>query len=288
MEITIQLIANGVIAAAFYSLMALGFTLNYSVTKFFNIAHGIFIPIGAYSLYVLVEMLHVDVYLSLLVSVAVCGFLGFALEKLIFYPLRGRHASGLILLVASLGIYISVQALLAMLFTSEYRTLSLSIASGTFELFGVAHITGIQVTAIMAAVLGLVGLFTIVKKTAFGKSMRAIADNPELAAISGINVGRVTGWTFFIGSAIAGLVGVLVGFDSGLEPTMGFSLMLKGIIAAVVGGMYSLPGAAVGALLLGLIESFGTWVIGGIWKDAIAFAVLIAFFVVRPLGINKR
>jgi branched-chain amino acid transport system permease protein len=287
-EITIQLMANGVIAAAFYALMALGFTLNYSVIKFFNIAHGIFIPVGAYLLYVLIEMLHIDVSLSVLVSVALCGFLGFVLEKLIFYPLRGRHASGLILLVASLGIYISVQALLAILFTSEYRTLSQSIAGWTVDIFGVAHITGIQLITIIAAVLVLVGLSVVVKKTAFGKSMRAIADNPELAAISGINVSRVTGWTFFIGSAIAGLVGVLVGLDSGLEPTMGFSLMLKGIIAAVVGGMYSLPGAAAGALLLGLIESFGTWVIGGIWKDAIAFVVLIAFLVVRPLGINKR
>jgi branched-chain amino acid transport system permease protein len=288
MEVAAQLITNSIIAAALYALMALGFTLNYGVTKFFNIAHGIFIPIGAYLVYVLAEVVHADLFVSVLVSIAVCGCIGFALEKLVFLPLRKRNASGLILLVASLGIYISVQALIAIFFTSDYRTFSRSISPGSVEFFGIAYVSFVQLVTIVSAVTVLVGLFLLVKKTAFGKTLRAISDNPELALISGVNVDRVTGWTFFIGSAVAGLTGVLVGFDTGLEPTMGFALMLKGIIASVVGGMYSLVGSGAGALLLGVVESAGTWTIAGIWKDAIAFGVLIVFLLLRPLGINKR
>ena len=121
----------------------------------------------------------------------------------------------------------------------------------------------------------------------FGKSVRAVSDDEEVAKIVGINTERVIGWIFFIGSAVAGLAGILVGFDTGIQPTMGLNLLLKGIIAAIVGGVGNIWGALLGAILLGFVENFGIWKISGEWKDAIAFVLLILFLIFRPKGIIK-
>ncbi|MDP2587777.1 MAG: branched-chain amino acid ABC transporter permease, partial [bacterium] len=250
-------------------------------TKFFNIAHGIYIPIGAYMLYVLVEQLSLNLSLGILLSVLFCGLVGWSLDKLVFLPLRRKKASGLILMVASVGIYVATQALVAILFTSQFRTIDLAALRSGLTIAG-AHITYVQLSALAAAVLILVALL-LLNKTRFGRAARAISDNPDLARISGINIERVNGQLFFIGSAIAGLVGVVVGLDTGLEPTMGFSLMLKGIIATVLGGSASFVGSLLGGLALGQLESIATWFVAGIWKDAIAFVVLIGYLVLRPL-----
>ena len=128
----------------------------------------------------------------------------------------------------------------------------------------------------------------MLKKTLFGKAIRAISDDEEVAKIAGINTEHIIGWTFFIGSAISGLAGILIGFDTGIEPTMGMELLLKGVISAIVGGIGSISGAALGALLLGFAENFGIWKISGEWKDSIAFALLILFLIFRPQGIVKK
>ena len=145
---------------------------------------------------------------------------------------------------------------------------------------GGATITHIQVVTIIAAVLVVVGLVAALRFTLFGKAVRAVSDDEEVSKIVGINTARVIGGGFFIASAIAGLAGVLVGFDTAIEPTMGLPLLLKGIIAAIVGGIGSVYGAVLGAFLLGFAENFGIWKISGEWKDAIAFALLIVFLLV--------
>ncbi|MCX6715691.1 MAG: branched-chain amino acid ABC transporter permease, partial [Candidatus Taylorbacteria bacterium] len=124
--------------------------------------------------------------------------------------------------------------------------------------------------------------------TMFGKAVKAVGDDEEVAKIVGINTPRIIGWVFGIGSAIAGLAGILVGFDTGIEPTMGLSLLLKGVIASIIGGIGNVYGGVLGAFLLGFIENFGIWKISGEWKDAIAFAVLILFLLFRPQGILRR
>ena len=123
--------------------------------------------------------------------------------------------------------------------------------------------------------------------TLFGKAIKAVGDDEEVSKIVGINTVKVIGWVFFIGSAIAGLAGILVGFDTGIEPTMGLSLLLKGVIASIIGGIGNVYGGVLGAFLLGFIENFGIWQISGEWKDAIAFGVLILFLLFRPQGILK-
>ena len=134
----------------------------------------------------------------------------------------------------------------------------------------------------------MVGLALLLKYTIFGKAIKAVNDDEEVAKIIGINTNKIIGRVFFIGSAIAGLSGILIGFDTGIEPTMGLGLLLKGVIASIIGGIGNLYGGVIGAFFLGFIENFGIWKISGEWKDAIAFALLIIFLLFRPQGIIKK
>lgn len=149
-------------------------------------------------------------------------------------------------------------------------------------------ITQTQLVILLSVALVTAGLVALLYKTQFGKAVRAISDDEEVARIIGINTNKIIGYVFFIGSAIAGLAGILVGFDVGIEPTMGLNLLLKGVIASIVGGVGNFYGGVLGAFLLGFVENFGIWKISGEWKDAIAFALLIIFLIFRPRGIMNK
>jgi branched-chain amino acid transport system permease protein len=194
----------------------------------------------------------------------------------------------MVLLVAALGIFTALQALIAMLFTSDFQTLSDFTPHTTNFTVGGAVITGVQVVILISTLVIAFGLAALLKFSRMGKAIKAVSDDEEVAKIVGINTNKIIAWVFVIGSAIAGWAGIMVGFDTGLQPTLGLSLLLKGVIAAIIGGIGSLWGGVLGALLLGLAENFGIWKIASEWKDAIAFIVLILFLVFRPNGILGR
>lgn len=288
MSILPQLILNSIIAGAIYSLVALGFNLVYSTTKFFNLAHGVMAAVGGYVVFYAVASLNVNVYISVMIGVVAAGVGGFILDKLVYLPLRRRRASRLVLLVASLGVFTVIQALLAIIFTSQFQTLSNYAPIQKIYEIGGASITFIQLAALVLGMLIMLALAWVLKFTLFGKAIKAIADDEEVAKIVGINTDKIIGRVFFIGSAIAGLAGILVGFDTGIEPTMGLRLLLSGVIASIVGGVGNVYAGVVGAFVLGFVENFGIWKISGEWKDAIAFSLLILFLIFRPQGIFKR
>jgi branched-subunit amino acid ABC-type transport system permease component len=288
MSILPQLIANSLIAAGTYALIALGFNLIYATTKFFNLAHGAMATVGGYAVFFLLRTFTgINVALAIALGVLFAGLLGFGLDRLVYRELRKRKASNLVLLVASLGMLTVVQAIVAMLFTSQFQTLSAAVSDTVYTIGG-ASVTGTQLTIMGSALAVRILLALLLKKTLFGKTVRAVSDDEEVSKIVGINTEWVIGWVFFIGSAIAGLSGILVGFDTGIQPTMGLNLLLKGVIASIVGGIGSVYGAVLGALLLGFVENFGIWKISGEWKDAIAFVLLILFLIFRPQGIVKK
>lgn len=207
---------------------------------------------------------------------------------LVYKPLRSRRASNTVLLVASLGIFIALQAIIAILFTSQFQTLA--IGSGTEHLFSIGSgvITQVQLIIFGCAVAVTLLLWFLLKKTMFGKALTAISDDEEVSKIVGINTGKVLGGMFFIAGAIGGLAGILVGFDTGIEPTMGLGLLLAAVIAAIIGGAGNVFAAPAGAFLLGFVENFGIWKLSGEWKSAIALGLLILFLLFRPEGIFKR
>lgn len=287
MDIIPQLVLNSIIAGAIYMLIALGFNLIYGATKFFNLAHGVMAAIGGYAVFYFATALGWNLYSSIVIGIFLAGVIGFILDKFIYLPLRKRKASNTIFLVASLGILTAIQAIIAIIFSSQFQTLSENVITKTYQIFG-GIITQTQLIILVSGVLIALGLSFILKFTMFGKAIKAISDDEEVAKIVGINTDRVISYIFFIGSAIAGWAGIMVGFDTGIEPTMGLSLLLKGVIAAIIGGIGSVWGAVLGAFLLGFVENFGIWKISGEWKDAIAFGLLIVFLIFRPKGIINR
>jgi len=287
MDIVPQLVANSIIAGATYALVAVGFSLGFSATRFFNFTHGVLAAVAAYAVFVLGSGLGLHWGLAIPCGILFAGLVGWLLDIGVYRPLRKRRATNMVLLVASLGAFTAIQALIAMLFTSQFRTLARNIGTQKLYTVGTAVITQTQVIIVLVGIAVTVGLAFSLKKTLFGKMVRAISDDEEVSKIVGINTNRIIGVVFFISSAIAGLAGILVGYDTGIEPTMGMHLLLKGVVGAIVGGVGSIWGALLGSFLLGFAENFGTWQISGAWKSAIAFGLLIVFLIFRPQGILR-
>lgn len=288
MTIIPQLVANSIIAGAIYTLVALGFNLAYSTTKFFNLAHGVMAAAGGYTVFYLTQSLGLPIWVSIIAGIILAGLLGWVIDKIVYLPLRRRKASNMVLLVASLGVFTVVQALLAILFSSQFQTLSTNIGAQRIYHIGSAVITQTQVIILLSGLVIMAGLMLLLKFTLFGKAIKAISDDEEVAKIVGINTDRIIGQVFFICSAIAGLAGILIGYDTGIDPNMGLPLLLKGVIAAIVGGVGNIYAGVLGAFLLGFVENFGIWKISGEWKDAMAFGLLILFLVFRPKGLIRK
>ena len=284
MDIIPQLIVNSIIAGAIYSMVALGFNLIYGTAKFFDLGYGVLTAVGGYGVYYFSKTLGLDIYLSIIIGVLIAGFVGFLIERTIYRKLRQKKASSMVFMVAALGVMTALQAIVAILFSSQFQVFPVSINSNTYNLFG-GVITGVQAIILILGILIMFALVLVLKFTKFGRAVRAVSDDEEVSKIVGIDTDKIISKVFFIGSAIAGLTGILVGFDTGIEPTMGFSLLLKGVIASIIGGVGNIYGGVLGAFFLGFIENFGIWKISGEWKDAIAFAVLILFLLIRPQGI---
>ena len=288
MDIIPQLIVNSIIAGAIYTLVALGFNLIYGTVKFFDLGYGALTAVGGYAVFYLYKTLGAPIYVAVIVGVLVSGLVGYAIDRLVYAPLRKKKSSGMVLLVGALGAFTALQAIIAILFTSQFQTLSQSAGSEqVYQIFG-GVITQVQLIMLISGLVIMVVMGLVLKYTMFGKAVKAVGDDEEVSKIVGINTPKIIGWVFFIGSSIAGLAGILVGFDTGIEPTMGLSLLLKGVIAAIIGGIGNVYGGVLGAFLLGFIENFGIWKISGEWKDAIAFGVLILFLLFRPQGILRR
>lgn len=282
-----QVIANALIAGSGYALVALGFSLIYAVTRFFHFAHGAVYASAAYVLFLLVALLHTPLALAVPLAVLVTTLVGAGMDRLVYRPLRNKYASALILLIASLGLYVIVQNGISLAFGDDVKTLRAGAVTEGLPLLG-ARITPIQLLIILAAAVLFIGTSLIVSRTKFGKAMRAVANDPELARVTGIDADRAILFAFALGSALAAIAAILISFDTDMVPTMGMRALLMGVVATIIGGVGSIPGAALGGLLLGLAQHLGTWHIGAEWQDSIAFAVLLAFLLFRPYGIFGR
>ena len=226
-------------------------------------------------------------YLSWVVSCLLAGMVGLAFYRGLYVQIIRRTNSRLIMLVASLGVLLALTALTIIVFESAPRPLPHVFGSTPWQVGG-ATIKGFNVFAIGVSIAAFVGLLLLLKKTAFGKSVRAIGDDEEVAKVVGINTTLVIAIVFFIGAVFAALAGVLNGHDTAIQPRMGLIMLLKGWIASVVGGIGNLYGAIVGGFALGLIEQFGIWNLAGEWKDVVSFVVLILFLSFWPNGLLPR
>ncbi|OGG54035.1 hypothetical protein A3C20_02990 [Candidatus Kaiserbacteria bacterium RIFCSPHIGHO2_02_FULL_55_25] len=282
-----QIGLNIVIAGAIYSLAALGFNLIYSTARFFDLGYGAYLIVGGYTVLYFHKMLGFGIIPAVILGMVAAGMVGFLVEKIVYRKLRTRKASSTVLLVASLGVFTVAQGLFAILFSSQFQTLSRDIGSERlFSFFG-GIITQTQVLILLVALSIMIVLAYTLKYTPFGKAVRAISDDEEVAQVVGINSEKLLGIVFFIGAAIGGLAGIAAGFDTGIQP-MGMALLLSGVIAAIVGGVGNVYGGVLGAFMLAFAENIAAWHIGGEWKFAVAFGILIIFLIFRPQGIFPK
>ncbi|MBQ7660140.1 MAG: branched-chain amino acid ABC transporter permease [Alphaproteobacteria bacterium] len=277
------LLINILIVGAGYGLVAMGFALMSSVSPFFNMTLGSIIAFGAYGVYGLTNICSLSPIAAIPTAVLFCAVMAVLLEKFIYTPLQSKGASPMVLLVASLGIYTIFEALIHLCFGPQYQilggTLGQNINLGIFSMPKVQFIT------IVAdfAVFGLVNF--LLYHTFFGKTVRAVNANAKLADIIGLNNNKIILIVSALSGLILGLSGVLTGFDTGLEPTMGFNLLFKGIIAAIIGGSGSMLGPFLGAFFLAAAENIGVMLWASEWRDLVAFIIFILFLMFRPQGI---
>jgi branched-chain amino acid transport system permease protein len=288
-----QLILNGLIAGSIYALIALGFTVIYKTVRFFHFAHGVVYTAGAYVAYSVVSHWLSDVGgqpgivdwgIVSLAGMAGATIIGVLIDRLIYLPLRKLKAPNLVFLIASFGAFIFLQNLIQLIYGAQILTLRTGPVKEGHHLFG-AVITDIQILILIVSILLLIILWIFVQKAKSGKAMRAVADDPVGASVVGIYPEKIIMVSFAIGSALAGAAGILISLETNIEPTMGFSAILKGIIASIIGGIGSIPGAMLGGFFLGIAENLGIWKIQAGWKDTIAFLILIIFLLLRPGGI---
>ena len=280
------------ISASIYSLIALGFALIYRTVKFFHLAHGGVYTAGTYAAYSTFMALQkggkssilLNLAIATLVGMVVAGSLGVLIDRIVYYPLRKRFASDLIILLASFGVFVFIQNLIQIIYGAQILTMRTWPVKEGHTILG-AVITNVQIAIIITSLVVMVLLWLFVQKTKFGKAIRAVSDDPIGASVVGINPEKTILIVFFIGSALAGLAGTLISLETNMEPSMGLNAILKGIIATIIGGIGSFPGAVLGGFLLGFAENFGVWLIPAGWKDTIAFAILIVFLLFKPDGI---
>lgn len=279
-----QLLANGLIAGAIYALIAAGFALIYKTNKFIHFAHGAVIVAAGYALYLFYALIGINFWISVILTVISAALIGLLLNYLVYAKLRKKNASPTIMLIASVGLLILIESLVLLIFSADVKTIGfLKVAKG-ISIFG-AIITPLQIVIIITAIVLLGFLLWLMKNTSLGKALRAVSDNKSLSEVLGINTKKMYNYSFIIGSAIAGIAGVLVALEQNLEPAMGGHLMIKGFTAAIIGGISSVPGAILGAFLLGIVENFGIWWLPSGYKDAIAFGLLFIFLLFKPAGI---
>ncbi len=296
MQVFFQTFVNGLTTGCVYALIALGYTMVYGILKLLNFAHGDVYMVGAYIGFVVLEIFGGPNNLSIPVVVLLffmfvaasvgCGYLGVAMERFAYRPLR--NAPRIAPLITALGISFVLENSILLLFggfvrsynTNAYIPFSIGIQIG-----GV-RIDIVQILTIVGSVVMMYGLWLTVNRTTLGKSMRAVASDREAAEMLGIDVNRTIALTFLIGSAMAGIAGVMSGLAfNQITNTIGFLAGLKAFTAAVVGGIGSIPGAMLGGIFIGLCESYSSSYISSQFSDLIVFGILIVTMLIRPQGI---
>ena len=290
----IQQVFNGLSLGSIYALIALGYTMIYGILRFINFAHGDVFMIGAFSGYYLGILFAFAIVsgiasigmalLIMLGAMIVTGALGFTIEKLVYKPLR--KSPKLTILITAIGVSLFLEYGGQLVFGADPKSFPSLLENKPLINLSGAVIGSNPVVVLLTAGILMVGLRLIVMKTKIGTAMRAVSYNPTAASLMGININAVISFTFIIGSSLAGAAGILYGLNyPSIDPLMGILPGLKAFVAAVLGGIGNIPGAALGGMIIGLLETFVTGYISPTYRDAIAFGILILILLFKPTGL---
>ena len=281
----LQYLINGISIGSVYAIIALGYTMVYGIAKMLNFAHGDIIMVGAYISFCVTNYLGLPAALSVLAAMAVCTLLGIVIEGLAYKPLRGTPS--LAVLITAIGVSYFLQNAAQLIWSSSPKNFTSIISAGSIVLFdGGIVITAEVLLTVAVSVLVMIGLTLFTSKTRTGKAMRAVSEDRDAAQLMGINVNRTISTTFAIGSALAAVAGALLcSTVPTLQPTTGAMPGIRAFTAAVFGGIGSIPGAMLGGILLGIIETYSKVYLSTQFSDAIVFSVLIIILLVKPAGL---
>ncbi|MEM5317469.1 branched-chain amino acid ABC transporter permease [Paraburkholderia sp. JHI869] len=285
-----QFVVEGLTIGSFYALVALGYTMVYGIIRLINFAHGDLFMVGAFVGWTALAVLaaaHLPLALALFAAFAVAmlstGVLGVAIARVAYQPLL--RAPRLSILITALAVSLLLENGVLIAYGAGFRTYPHLLTHTGFEIAQV-HITYAQIGIVAASIALMIALYLFVHHTFIGTAMRALAIDQDAARLMGIDVERLIQLTFFIGSALAAVAGVMEGlFYTQINFFMGFVLGLRAFTAAVLGGVGNIPGAMVGGFLIGLLEAFGAGYVSSQWTDVFVFGVLIAVLVVKPTGL---
>ena len=279
----LQQLVNGLILGSVYALLALGYTMVYGIIKLINFAHGDIYMMGAFIGYFLINSFQMDFFLALIISMAGTALLGVVIEFLAYRPLR--QSTRIAVLITAIGVSFLLEYGMVYLVGANTRAFPQAIQTVRYDL-GPISLTNVQLMILAVSLLLMILLQVIVQKTKMGKAMRAVSVDSDAAQLMGINVNRTISFTFALGSALAGAAGVLIAlYYNSLEPLMGVTPGLKSFVAAVLGGIGIIPGAALGGFVIGLLETFATAFGMSDFRDAIVYGILLLILIIRPAGI---
>ena len=282
----IQYLINGISLGSVYALIALGYTMVYGIAKMLNFAHGDVIMVGAFTVYTLCSSLGLPPAVGILVAVVLCTCLGIVIEKVAYKPLR-KAASPLAVLITAIGVSYLLQNTVLLIFGADTKAFTSVVPIAPIKLAsGQISISGETLVTVLVCLIIMVSLMLFINKSKIGQAMLAVSEDKGAAQLMGINVNSTIAITFAIGSALAAVAGVLFcsAYPS-LTPYTGSMPGIKAFVAAVFGGIGSIPGAFIGGILLGIIETFGKAYISSQLSDAIVFGVLIIVLLVKPTGL---
>jgi branched-chain amino acid transport system permease protein len=285
LEQFLQQLINGISLGSIYALIALGYTMVYGIINLINFAHGEIYMLGAYIGFALTTFLQFDFLPALILSMVSCAILGILIEKVAYKPIR--NSTRIAALITAISVSLFLQYGTMYFVKAETRTFPEVLSNKSFKLLNGSVVMSIRdIYIILVTVVLMVTLQYLIQKTKSGKAMRAVAMDREAAQLMGVNIDKTISYTFAIGSALAGAAGVLVGvYYNSINPLMGTMPGLKAFVAAVIGGIGIIPGAVIGGYFLGMTETMVSAYGGSLFKDAVAFIILILILLVKPNGL---
>ena len=278
-----QVLVNGLSLSAMYVIIALGLSLVMGIMDILNFTHGVMIMLGAFGLYILVELLHINYVLSALTAILLVGAIGMVIERTILHKIRRDH---LICLLVTIGLATAIEGSALLCFGTRDRGIT-SITPGLLRRWGIT-ITYDRVVIIAAAALLVSGLWAFMQWSKPGRAMRAVTQNADAALLQGIDVDRITSLAMFIGSAFAAAAGVLMAPITVLNPYMGFPPLLKAFVVIVLGGLGSLPGSILGGLILGMLDSIAGSYLQIEIASIVGFVMMVFILIIKPSGLMGK
>ncbi len=278
-----QQLINGLSLGSIYALIALGYTMVYGIIKLINFAHGDIYMIGAYVGFIISTKFNLGFFPSLIGAMIFCAILGILIETIAYKPLR--NATRITALITAIGVSYFLEATTQQVMSTTPRSFPTLLPAGGIKIYGVG-ISYQQIIMLFITVVLMLALQFVVNKTKVGRAMRAVSVDSDAAKLMGVDVNKTISFTFAIGSALAGAAGVMVGiYYNSINPLMGLIPGLKAFIAAVFGGIGIIPGAMLGGVLIGIIETLVSGYWSSLYRDAVVYVVLIVILVVKPAGL---